>query len=1142
MKVRFFFMVLGLVLVLVCYSSAIEVPKLMHYQGRLTTSAGAPVNDTLQMIFSIYADSAGTNLLWADTQATVEVLNGMFDVLLGSKNPIAYSVFDGNIRYLGIEIPPDPEMTPRRPIVSGAYAYKSFEADTADYARTGGGSDNDWAFPQSAGGTNPRPYLYTYGPWGIARYGNILYGDADYTHVNLGVACTTGTSGQNYECCTVGGGERNTASGYGATVGGGHNNHASGSCATAGGGYNNLVSSAFATVGGGYGDTAGADWATVGGGYKNVAGGMYATIGGGDDNKASNDVATVGGGYDNTASSYATVGGGVHNTASGLVATVGGGWSNNASGEGATVGGGMCDTASGLWATVSGGGSNIASGQNATVGGGRANNATSQHATVGGGYSNTASGYAATVPGGEADTAAGDYSLAAGINVTLTSSADYTFAFGNSFGTSASHAVIFYDHDAPIKVGIQTTTPTERLDVAGTAQMTGFKMPTGAANGYVLTSDPSGVGTWQPAAGGSDNDWVFPTSAGGTNPRPYVYTFGPWGIARYGNVLYGNADSTHVNLGVASTTGTSGQNYEYCTVGGGDGNTASNSYATAGGGGGNTASGLFATVPGGHADTAGGDYSFAAGDRVRITSAGDYTFAFGSNFTTSASHAVIFHDTNTPIKVGIGTTSPTERLDVAGTAQMTGFKMPTGAANGYVLTSDASGVGTWQSAVGGIGGSGTTNYIPKFTGSTTLGNSAIYQSGSNVGIGTTSPNEQLEITGNLRLPATTATAGIIKVGGDRFIHNYGYENTFVGVNAGNLTMTGYDNTANGTSALFSNTAGYWNTANGTNALYSNTTGYANTANGGYALYSNTTGWLNTANGYQALDSNTTGSANTANGFQALYSNTTGSANTANGFQALDSNTEGYGNTANGVYALNSNTTGGYNTANGMEALYQNTTGHENTANGLYALGSNTTGYYNTALGYQADVSSGDLTNATAIGYAALVDASNKVRIGDAGVTSIGGHVGWTTFSDGRYEKSISENVPGLAFISKLKPVTYTMDVDAIDAVLRPPRQPLEGQSQEDLMPSAEEIASRQAQSQIVYTGFIAQEVEKAAQETGYDFSGVDAPKSDKGMYGLRYAEFVVPLVKAVQEQQQMIQEQQQMIQELQKRIEELEKK
>jgi predicted RNase H-like nuclease (RuvC/YqgF family) len=49
------------------------------------------------------------------------------------------------------------------------------------------------------------------------------------------------------------------------------------------------------------------------------------------------------------------------------------------------------------------------------------------------------------------------------------------------------------------------------------------------------------------------------------------------------------------------------------------------------------------------------------------------------------------------------------------------------------------------------------------------------------------------------------------------------------------------------------------------------------------------------------------------------------------------------------------------------------------------------------------------------------------------------------------------------------------------------------------------------------TGFIAQEVEKAASELGFDFSGVDKPKNKDDFYGLRYAEFTVPLVKAVQE-------------------------
>ena len=55
-----------------------------------------------------------------------------------------------------------------------------------------------------------------------------------------------------------------------------------------------------------------------------------------------------------------------------------------------------------------------------------------------------------------------------------------------------------------------------------------------------------------------------------------------------------------------------------------------------------------------------------------------------------------------------------------------------------------------------------------------------------------------------------------------------------------------------------------------------------------------------------------------------------------------------------------------------------------------------------------------------------------------------------------------------------------------------------------------------------FSGFLAQEVEKAAKEVGYDFSGVDKPQDANGMWALRYAEFTVPLVKAVQEQQELI--------------------
>ena len=78
--------------------------------------------------------------------------------------------------------------------------------------------------------------------------------------------------------------------------------------------------------------------------------------------------------------------------------------------------------------------------------------------------------------------------------------------------------------------------------------------------------------------------------------------------------------------------------------------------------------------------------------------------------------------------------------------------------------------------------------------------------------------------------------------------------------------------------------------------------------------------------------------------------------------------------------------------------------------------------------------------------------------------------------------------------------------------------------------------ARNEKTKMVYTGFLAQDVEAAAKKIGYDFSGVDAPKNNKDLYGLRYAEFVVPLVKAVQQQQTIIEKQQQQIDELVKEL------
>jgi len=202
------------------------------------------------------------------------------------------------------------------------------------------GIDNDWVR-----GT-PDSVLYTIRQLGIARGGayNMLYGDYRYTHTNLGFACTTGTNGQNYYYCTVGGGYGNTASGDVATVGGGYNNDASNGlatvaggcyntaayCATVGGGANNAASGNAATVGGGYYNTASSGWATVGGGYINTASGEDAFVGGGEFNVASGYDATVAGGYADTAA-------GSYSFSVGNHSVVPSGYSNSAAFNGQTA-------------------------------------------------------------------------------------------------------------------------------------------------------------------------------------------------------------------------------------------------------------------------------------------------------------------------------------------------------------------------------------------------------------------------------------------------------------------------------------------------------------------------------------------------------------------------------------------------------------------------------------------------------------------------------------------------------------------------------------------------------------------------------------------------------------------------------------
>ena len=221
-----------------------------------------------------------------------------------------------------------------------------------------------------------------------------------------------------------------------------------------------------------------------------------------------------------------------------------------------------------------------------------------------------------------------------------------------------------------------------------------------------------------------------------------------------------------------------------------------------------------------------------------------------------------------------------------------------------------------------------------------------------------------------------------------------------------------------------------------------------------------------------------------------------------------------GSTFWGYQAGNATTNGGFNSAIGYQALLTNISGSYNAAIGNNALTSNTMGSHNTGLGNYTDVSSGNLTNATAIGSGAIVNASNKIRLGNYSVSVIEGSTPLSVVSDARFKYDIKENVTGLAFINKLTPVTYYFNENKIEEFVR--TGVLVGNSKH----SAAYAGTKQLR-----TGFLAQDIEKAAAALGYKFDGVHIPENDKDYYSVAYSQFIMPLVKGMQEQQTMIEEQ-----------------
>lgn len=633
-------------------SAHADVPSKMSYQGKLTDDQGVPVSDGNYSIqFLIYTDEVGGSILWQEPQ-NVAVADGLFNVLLGDVNPIPDTVFTGSTRWLGIQVSPDPELTPRKPIVSVGYAFRALDADTANYALSAPVSpDDDWVISGDTiyhltgnvgiGTPSPANKLHIVGSESVPLLNVEQSGSHRGVRVYTTNACAlwvanagnhglrvtdAGGDGIHVEHADGWAGYFNGTGYFSGNVGIGTSPdeelHVVGNIKMVDGnqaaGY--ILTSDANGVGSWQAAVGDNDWIIIG----NV---LHPAADYGLSQRQSNimygqhDSTHVNFGIGCTTGTsaqdykYCTVGGGRVNAASGDLATVAGGEGNKASNSSAAIGGGWLNLASGAYATVGGGSKDTASGDYSTVAGGARNKATNSFAVVGGGIENTASGQYSTVSGGRFSMADGQYSgVGSGYSNLATDTAS-TIAGGRNNRARGSYS--FVGGGGGADAADSNSALGDYSAISGGSRNTASWDYTTVGGGYNNTADTSyatvGGGYLNTASG------YRATVGGGTNNEA-------------------SGDRATVAGGGANTADTS-----YATVGGGYNNTASNNRAAVGGGTSNTASGYCATVGGGYADTASGSYSTVPGGR-RNKASGDHSFAAGGRAKAIHSGAFVWAD------------------------------------------------------------------------------------------------------------------------------------------------------------------------------------------------------------------------------------------------------------------------------------------------------------------------------------------------------------------------------------------------------------------------------------------------------------------------------------------------------------------
>lgn len=129
-----------LTLLLAAAASAANLPLKINFQGKLLDPATSePRNGAFTMTLRLYAAETGGSALFTETQAGVNVANGVFAVQIGSTAALSPDLFAGASAYLSVQVSPDSEMTPRQQLNMSAYSFTAAQlvADAESRVRVG---------------------------------------------------------------------------------------------------------------------------------------------------------------------------------------------------------------------------------------------------------------------------------------------------------------------------------------------------------------------------------------------------------------------------------------------------------------------------------------------------------------------------------------------------------------------------------------------------------------------------------------------------------------------------------------------------------------------------------------------------------------------------------------------------------------------------------------------------------------------------------------------------------------------------------------------------------------------------------------------------------------------------------------------